>query len=533
MTRARLRLRRPVPAAEARHQPPAGPSGPSLAPSLDDNVSEITRAYGHSADLVVRELTLDPRVAVLHFDGLVDKKLVADNIVRPLTAWDPVRREAGRDALEDIKGRYLAVTEVSEVTDYPAVLSHLSSGDCVLLVDGHATALSCSARGWAERGVDEAPSESTVRGPRDGFIETLRTNTGFIRRRIGDARLRVDELQVGRLTETAVDVVYIEGLAPPGLVDEVKARLKRIDTDSILESGYLEEFIEDDPRSPFPQVLRTERPDRVAGNLLEGRVAILTDGTPFALIVPAGFASFIMSPEDYYERYLIGSFLRLLRYASFFIALVLPSLYIAVTTFHQELLPTPLILSIAAQREGVPFPAFVEALLLELAFDVLREAGQRLPRLIGPTISIVGVLVIGQAAVQAGLVSPFMVIVVAFTGIASYTTPIYSFGLAVRLLLYGVMFLAASLGLFGIIVALSLLLIHLTALRSFGVPYLAPYAPVVLPDLKDTAVRAPWWAMDNRPWWTGRTNPRRRKQGSRPRPPGRPGHQSDRIAGGE
>lgn len=553
-------------------QPPAGPSGPPLSKSLDENVQAVLEAFGRSADLVVRQVRLGgtdlgdadgpagesrvrsepgvvtgepglrrlgvkagPRAAVLHFDGLVDKKLVSDNIVKPLTGQGFAGRElewiAGPSgparAFEAVKSGYVTITEVREVTDLPALLSHMSSGDCVVLIDGHPVALSCSVRGWAERGIEESPSESTVRGPRDSFNETLRTNTGFIRRRIKDPRLRIDEIRIGRLTQTAVDVVYVEGLAPRGLVAEVRTRLSRIDIDGVVESGYLEEFIEDDPNSPFPQLIRTERPDRVVGCLLEGRVAILTDGTPFALIVPVGLTMFITATEDYYERYFIGSFLGLTRFASFFIALILPSLYIAVTTFHQELLPTPLILSIAAQREGVPFPAFIEALLLELSFDVLREAGVRLPRLVGPTISIVGVLVIGQAAVQAGLVSPFMVIIVAFTGIASYATPFYNLGLSVRILRYGVMALAASLGLFGIIAAVSLLLIHLCALRSFGQPYLSPLGPLVVPDLKDAIVRAPWWALDTRPFAARRTNYRRQKQGLRPHPPGRPGHQSD------
>jgi spore germination protein KA len=271
----------------------------------------------------------------------------------------------------------------------------------------------------------------------------------------------------------------------------------------------LEEFIEDNPYSPFPQVLHTERSDRVAQCLLEGRVAIITDGTPIALVVPVDISDFLSSPEDNYQRYLIGSIIRLLRYAALLISFLLPSIYIAISSFHQEMIPTRLNISIAAYRQGVPLPILAEALLMEVVFELLREAGIRLPRSVGQAVSIVGALVIGQAAVQAGLVSPLVVIIVAFTGIASFASPNYNFGLSVRLIRFPLMLLAGSLGIFGILFGIIIISIHLAALRSFGQPYLSPLAPLSLNDVKQKIIRAPRWALDKRPEENSKFNRRR------------------------
>lgn len=543
-----------TPDEQAKRQPPAGPSAPPLHRELDRNLDDVVRAFGDSMDLIIREVVpgaglhagqggrglggrgatkgvsfaagRPQRVAVVHFSGLVDERLVSDSVVAPigrlglpLPGPGPRTVPGPAELFEAIRKAYVSITNLTEIKDLPAVLSHLTAGDCVVLVDGHEVAVACSVHGWAQRSIEEAASESTVRGPREGFNETLDTNVGLIRRHIQDPRLRLDKMLIGRLSQTAVVVAYIEGIAPPDLVKEVYTRLERIDIDSVLGAEYIEELIEDEPRSPFPQVFRTERPDRVVGGLLEGRVAIISDGTCFVLVVPAAFTMFLRAAEDYYDRPFIGTFLGLVRFLAFFVSLTLPALYVAITTFHQELLPTSLIFSIAAQREGIPFPALVEALLLEFAFDILREAGIRLPKVIGPTISIIGVLVVGQGAVQAGLVSPFMVVVVAFTGIASYASPLFSLGLSVRILRYFVMLAAGSLGLFGIVTVMSLLLIHLCSLRSFGTPYLAPIGPIVVSELKDAFIRAPWWAMDTRPVLARATNFRRQRAGLRPKPP--------------
>ena len=493
-----------------------------ISADLSVNRERIGSAFGNSPDLVTRDLLTGARgrisALVIHIDGLVDKRLLAEAVVERITGlqleWtDPAQ------AYEDLKTRLLASSGVEEVDTLGEFIGGIARGDAGVLVDGVAKGLVCALRGWEQRSVEEPTTESTVRGSKEGFVEALRTNTSLLRRRIMSPQLWIEEVTIGRITRTRVAIAYIAGVVNEDIVEEVRNRLKRIDVDAIHESGNIEEFIEDAPLSPFPTIARTERPDRVAGALTDGRVAILTDGTPFVLIVPATFTMFLTSSEDYYERYFAGSAIRLLRIAAFFISLTLPALYVAVTTFHQEMLPTPLVLGIAAQREGIPFPAVVEALLMEFAFETLREAGIRLPRVVGQAVSIIGALVVGDAAIRAGLASPAMVMVVAFTGIASFATPVFSLAVAARLLRFVMTVLGGALGLFGVAMGMFALLTHLTCLRSFGVPYLEPLAPLVLSDLKDALVRVPWWAMGRRPEFTGKKAPMRQAPGLKPRPP--------------
>lgn len=496
-----------------------------LSLNLQANEDRIREIFGNSADLVIRHVRVgvNPEIEALivHLDGMVDKSLLSESVVKPVTmgyAMPEGKLPSDQEVYRSIKEQLIAVTDVREVTPMEKVVGHIAKGDCIVIIQGIPRSLVCSTRGWSERSIEEPTSEAAVRGPREGFIENLRVNTSLLRRMIADPHLWIEEIEVGEVTKTDVAIAYIKGIANDKIVEEVKNRLCSIKTDGILETGYIEEFIEDAPLSPFPTILRTERPDKAAAALLEGRVAILMAGTPFVLLVPVTFTTFLTAAEDYYERYFIGTFLRLLRLVGFFIALAMPSLYVAITTFHQEMLPTPLILNIAAQREGVPFPAVVEALIMEISFELLREAGVRLPRVIGPAISIVGALVLGEAAVRAGLVSSAMVIIVSSTAIASFVNPVFSLAVGIRLLRFPMILLAASLGLFGIIIGMSSILIHLAALRSFGVPYLEPLGPVVFSDLKDAFVRAPWWAMRSRPRLVGKKELIRQARGLRPGP---------------
>lgn len=313
--------------------------------------------------------------------------------------------------------------------------------------------------------------------------------------------------------------MYINGIVSEGIVKEVHSRLDRIDVDAILESGYIEELIEDETYSPFPTIHHTERPDVIAAALMEGKVAILVDGTPIVMTVPTLFVSFMQTAEDYYQRADVSTLVRLLRYFSIFVSLLAPSLYVAITTFHQEMLPTTLLISLAAQREGVPLPAFIEALLMELAFEILREASVRMPQTIAQSVSIVGTLVIGTAAVDAGIVSAAMLIVVAVTAISSFVLPAFDLALTVRMLRFPMMFLAASFGLFGIIIGVIAIVLHMCSLRSFGIPYMSPLAPYNLSDQKDVFFRMPLWAMFNRPRLINQKNIVREKS----TPPQKPG----------
>jgi len=389
--------------------------------------------------------------------------------------------------------------DMKEIQDFECLFTHLLSGDTIILIDGYAQGFAASSRGWEDRGVTEPNSQTVVRGPKDSFSETLRTNTALLRRKIKDTNLWIETKPIGRKTKTDVAIAYINGIANDKIVEEVRKRLNRIDIDGILGGGYIEELIQDETYTPFPTVYNTERPDAIAAGLLEGRIAILVDGTPFVLLVPALFVHFLQSPEDYHQRFDISTLIRILRYVSFFIALLTPSIYIAVTTFHHEMIPTLLLLSIAAQREGVPFPAVVEALIMEITFEILREAGVRMPRPVGAAISIVGALVLGEAAVQAGVVSPIMVIVVSITAISSFVFPAYNMAIAVRILRFIFMMLGATFGLYGIVLGLIAMVLHLCSLRSFGISYMTPMAPFNWNDQKDAIFRFPQWSMFYRP----------------------------------
>ncbi|MEF3307241.1 spore germination protein [Paenibacillus sp. GYB003] len=504
---------------ERRRRHRTAPPSP-LGTSLAGTIAAIRHAMGTSSDIVVREWNAEEGFcgfAVCYIDGLVDSKQLIELLEN---AADALSREAvsPETAFALVKGR-IPFGGVTPLTDEESVYARMLEGSAVILVDGSPVAIAVSLPGGARRAVEEPSSQTVVRGPKECFTEELSTNLALLRRKLRTPDLRVETQTIGRYTQTKVAVVYIQGIANSEVVREMTARLEAIDTDSILDSGYIEELIQDEAVTPFPTIQNTERPDAVAGGLLEGQTAVIVDGTPFALIAPVTFFKFFQSSEDYYQRYDLASFLRIIRFISFLIALLLPSLYIAVSTFHQEMLPTTLLISLAAQREGTPLPALMEALLMEVTFEIIREAGVRMPRAIGPAISIVGALVLGQAAVQAGLVSGAMVIVVSFTAIANFVLPTINMAGTVRLIRFVLMFLAGTLGLFGIMAGMIPLLVHLVSLRSFGIPYFMPVAPFRLANMKDLFVRSPWWTMKRRPELIVGANATRQGAGQMPKPP--------------
>ena len=430
-----------------------------LKPNLQDLIQHVKNSLGNSSDLVIREFSIGKKghiqAAVMYTDGLADTNSINNFIMESLMIdmkESEVDQQVFRNpstTFEFLKRQALAVGGIKEVTDVETLFTAALSGDTVILIDGIDQGLIVGLRGWEDRGVQEPSAQTVVRGPREAFTETLRTNTALIRRKIKDRNLWLETQQIGRVTKTDVSIMYINGIVNDKVLEEVRQRLGRIDIDGILETGYIEELIQDETYTPFPTMYNSERPDVVAAGLLEGRIAILVDGTPFVLLAPAVFGQFLQSSEDYYQRWDIGTLLRILRYMALAISLLGPSLYIAITTFHQEMLPTPLLISLAAQREGVPFPAFVEAVMMEITFEILREAGVRMPRAVGQAVSIVGALVIGQAAVEAGIVSAAMVIVVAITAISSFVLPSFNMAIAIRILRFALMAFAASFGLFG------------------------------------------------------------------------------------
>ncbi|AEG58407.1 spore germination protein [Desulforamulus ruminis] len=496
-----------------------------IVPSLQKNLDQMTRILGKNVDFVKRTFFLGQEqpleAAVIYIDNLIDPPLLDREIMSPLLE-PPLNQRSGVHLLKVLtEGGLISRAEIKQYTAFDDIISSLLTGEVILLVDSFPRAFAISCKGYKMRDIPQPSLENSVRGPRDAFIEGLPVNIGLIRKRLASPNLVVETLKIGKVSNTTVALLYIKTIASEGLVAEVRKRLERIDIDVVLESGYLEHFIKDSPYSPFPQMLVTERPDRVVGNLAEGKVAVLTDNTPLALVVPGELLSLLQHPEDYYVNFYFATLIRWLRYLAFLAALTLPSLYIAITNFHQEMIPTTLFISIAAARQGVPFPAFLEALLMEAAFETLREAGIRLPGPIGQAVSIVGALVIGQAAVQANIVSPLMVIVVAFTGIATFTIPQYNFGITIRMLRFPLMISAAFLGLFGVMIGLLAILLHLCSLRSFGVPYLSPLAPFNWQGLKDTLIVAPHWTRSKRPAELVQQNNQLMGRNLKPRPPGK------------
>jgi spore germination protein KA len=508
----------------------------SFHEDLKCNIDFIKSEMGNSKDLIIREFQVGGKIhaAAICTDGLCDQKIIADFIINSLMHFQNedvnLYQDIGTDKLlQVIKERLLAFGDIREISDWKNLFLAMLSGDTVLLFNGCRKGIASATKGGETRGVNEPSSQSVIRGPKEGFSESIRTNTSLIRRKIKSPKLWLEERTIGEVTQTQVGIMYINGIANDKIVQEVRNRLDRIKIDGILESGYIEELIQDEIWTPFPTVNNSERPDVIAACILEGRVAILVDGTPFVLVVPVVLNSFLQSAEDYYQRFDIGSFLRILRFGSFLIGLLLPSLYVAISTFHQEMIPTSLMLHLAVQREGVPFPPIVEAFLMEIVFDVLREAGVRMPKAVGNTISIVGALVIGQAAVEAGIVSPAMVIVVSFTAITNFVLPSLSLAATVRLVRFVFLIFAGIFGMYGISVALLILVLHLSSLRSFGIPYLKPFAPFMTKEQKDSFFRFPHWAMNKRPLFISKDDQVRLGNDQKPiKPPGdKPRHDGE------
>jgi spore germination protein KA len=474
-----------------------------INPSLSHTLSFLRSKIGHSTDFIIREFNENPaqpsQLAVCYIDGLVEIKLLTELMESLIAEMALASYRPDFQVTASLLKKKLPMGNIHNIHTKAQMIEAILAGSALIVIDGVQHTLAVSINGGIRRGVEEPSSQTVIRGPKEGFTEDISANITLLRRKLRTPDLKLESLTIGRYTQTRVVLAYIDGIARPEVIQEVTKRLQSIDTDSILESGYIEEFIQDAPITPFPTMLNTERPDTIAGNLLDGKFAVMVDGTPFVLVAPVTFFNFFHASDDYYQRYDIASFLRVIRLVSFMVALLLPSLYIAITTFQPEMLPTTLLITLAAQREGVPFPALLEALFMELIFEVIREAGVRMPRVIGPAISIVGALVIGQAAVQAGLVSGAMVIVVSFTAISNFVIPYFNMASAIRLIRFALMFLAGTLGLFGILAGVIPILVHLVSLKSFGDHYLMPYAPFYKSNMKDLVIRAPWWAMKNRP----------------------------------
>ncbi|GAB6179229.1 spore germination protein [Desulfotomaculum defluvii] len=490
--------------------------------NLEGNLLLLQSLLGESSDVLIRRFNIGNsphRVAIVYLEEMVDVKVINESIIKPL--MDNQRLDSNtlgaKNSLDFLERLLLPVGNVEKTESINQVLDSVLFGYTILFLDGCSQCLLISSKGWKSRAIQEPNTEVVVRGPHEGFTESLSTNTAQLRRKIRNPQLIFETMKIGERTKSLVRIVYMKGLVKSDLVEEVKKRLNAIDTDAILESGYIEQYIEDEPYSFFPTVGSSERPDVIAANILEGRIAILVDGTPVVLTIPTLFVENFQSAEDYYSRPYYASLVRLLRFLGFFITTTAPGVYVALTTFHQELIPTPLLITMAAAREGTPFPALLEALLMIITFEILREAGVRLPRPVGPAISIVGALVIGEAAVSAGIVGAPIVIVIAITAISSFIVP--ALGDVAVLLRIIVTIFAGFIGLVGIVVVLMQVIIHLASLRSFGMPYLSPVSPLHLQGLKDSFVRFPLWSLSTRPKSLQSQDTKRQQSKLMPEPP--------------
>lgn len=461
---------------------------------IEKNLQQLKGVLGRSDDIVFRDFEIPSmkhtRVFICYVKGMVNLDRINQHIVKALmhdsTISDCNENSLPNNIYKTVKNNMLTISDLKETQSMKEVISAILSGNTALFINKSDSALIINTKDYKSRNVEEPSTENVVRGPHEGFTENLFVNVALIRRRIKNPNLIIEKMTIGKQTNTSVFIAYLDNIANPQIVGKVKKRLNRIETDSILESGYIEQFIEDNPKSIFPTIGNSEKPDVVVAKMLEGKVAILCDGTPFILTVPLLFIENLKSSEDYAIGPYIASFIRMLRILSLFITLATPALYVAITTFHHEMIPAVLLITMAASREGVPFPSSIEAIVMILIFEILREAGVRMPKPVGQAISIVGALVLGEAAVAAGVVSSPMIIVVGITGITGFVNPpLTNISILLRIIL---ILLATWLGLYGVLIGFFFILAHMCSLYSFGVPYLAPIAPTIWRELKDSFI---------------------------------------------
>lgn len=475
-----------------------------ISTDLQLNIDRYQRLFADCADIKMRRMALGQNKSRECFIAYIEVSV--SNMLLETTALGRALAYLSEAPDEEVNSvldkNAMGISDVTPFLYVEDAAQGMLTGDAILFVDGYDKALKIADKGYPGAAIKEPDSEKSIRGSREGFTDSIKMNTALIRKRLRSTRVRVKELEQGVRSHTKVDLVYMQDLANPMVLEEIQKRLEAYEIDGVLDSGVIEQLAERKWYSPFPQFQTTQRPDRAALAVMEGRVVVLSDNSPVALILPTDFNSFIKTSDDYYNRFEEATFARILRYFAVFFSMALPSLYLAVTNFHTQILPTPLLLSFWEARIGVPFPAALEVILMELSFELLREAGVRLPGAMGNTIGIVGGLIIGQAAVDANIVSPIVVIVVAFTALCSFSIPNEEFAFSFRILKFFLIIMSAWLGFFGLLVGLLVILIHLSRLKSFGIPYLMPFVGADLSgyeDERDSIWRAPFRRLTRRP----------------------------------
>lgn len=430
-----------------------------------------------SSDAIYREFTIrhnntETEAFLVYYEGIASGESIDEFI---LGAVHLIPSDDISDLKSAIADRLLSANQLSVETDFEKVMEMVNYGGCALFADGIAACYVLDVKGWMRRSVSEPITESVIRGSQEAFIETMRVNTGLVRRLVRQENLICEAFTIGLKSRTPCNLLYIKGQTPQKTVDELRRRIKAIDTEYITDSGELEQLLEDFTFLPSPQTISTERPDRAASSLMEGKAVIILDGTPFVLIMPINAFDLIHTPEDKALRFPYANLVRVMRITALFISLLLPAVFVAVCNFHPEVIPVHLLFAISASRSDVPFSLITELILFEAAFEIIREASIRIPSAAGNAMGVIGGLIIGQAAIDANIVSPIVIIIVALTGIGSFTIPSYSLTFAYRILKYLYVALASICGLPGIAAGIA---IHLTALcnsQSFGVPFMAPF----------------------------------------------------------
>lgn len=470
-----------------------------LLPSHDDNISLIKALFQDDDTMQFRSLqssnNKELHFTIVYCDGIVDSLIIDEHILRPLMSLADL--PSGTQAVDTLMNQVIQINGAEKTKSIKKIIKGITYGDTLLLVKDAPEALLLSTKQFQTRAVAEPDSEKILSGPREGFTESLMANLSMIRRRLRTNELKMKYQTMGERSQTQICIAYINCLVNKNVLHKLLARLNEFNMDAILDAQYINEWIQDNAFSPFRTIGSTERPDVVVGKLLEGRVAVIVDGTPVVLTLPYLFIENFQSNEDYYLNYYYASFSRLLRILGFFLTVAVPALYIAVESYHHEMLPAPLMLNIATERQSVPLPAALEAFLLLVAFDILRETGIRMPTNGGQALSIVGALVVGQAAVEAKFVAAPMIIVVAITGITSLLIPkLNAPSIFVR---FGLLIFASAFGLLGLSLGLSILLIHVLSLQSFGISQMTADRHLRYQEVKDTFIRAPWWQMRTRP----------------------------------
>ena len=474
--------------------------------NIKENLDFLKSKYNAliCSDIIIREFNMfvyneNHKCFIIYIDGLVDSLSINDFILEPLMLGKFRYNKPFDGALSDyIYNCLLPQNSVTSVKNYSDVFSGINMGDCLLFIDTLEIAFDIDVKKYEHRNISVPVNESAIKGPQEGFVENIRTNTSLIRRIVNNENLVIETIPIGKISKIKCSVCYLQNIANGDLVSEIKYRLNNLAVDSLLSTGELEQLIEDDGGFGIPHVLSTERPDKCAKYLFQGRIVLLLNGNPYSIILPATIEDFLFSPEDTNLRPLFANFLRVIRILAAITTLLLPGLYMAITNFHQELLPTELLFSILSARENVPFPIILEIILLELAFELIREASLRVPSLIASSIGIVGALILGDAAVNAGIVSPILIIIVAITGIASFSMPDFSFGFHIRIFRFWFIALGATAGFLGIGVGLFIYVSMLCSIKSFGVPYTAPLTPSG--NMRGTGYFVPhFWKQEYRP----------------------------------